>query len=210
MSPMRQRKFWSRSGAALVLCFLWSGCTEPNSVDNDTTNTIVVIDTLQAASAGSSTVTGDDLFSDVCDDATTTSCVAVNDNGVVQMRAHLKDPSALSGNLNAVEFTRYHVTYVRADGRNVPGVDVPYPFDGAATFRVPADGTTVNRTFMVVRQQAKIETPLRELRTDKSAVAGAGGALILSTLAQIDFYGTDLAGRAIQVTGHLNITFGDF
>ena len=100
-------------------------------------------------------------------------------------------------------FTRYRVTYIRADGRNVPGVEVPHPFDGAANFRVPIDGTDVPRVFMIVRPQAKLETPLREMRF-------GGGSQVLSVLARVDFFGTDVAGRAIQVTGTMNITFADF
>ena len=36
--------------------------------------------------------------------------------------------------MNVVTFSRYRVVYRRADGRNTPGVDVPYPFDSSATF----------------------------------------------------------------------------
>ena len=42
--------------------------------------------------------------------------------------------------LNQVTFTRYRVVYRRTDGRNAPGVDVPFPFDSAVTFTVPRDG----------------------------------------------------------------------
>src|SRR5829696_8790966 len=60
------------------------------------------------------------------------------DNGVVTLRAPLKDvastttPAAPTSN-NEVTITRYHIEYTRADGRNTPGTDVPYAFDGAAT-----------------------------------------------------------------------------
>ena len=37
---------------------------------------------------------------------------------------------------NAITVNRYRVTYRRSDGRNTPGVDVPYAFDGAVTFTV--------------------------------------------------------------------------
>ena len=105
--------------------------------------------------------------------------------------------------MNDIVFTRYRVTYVRADGRNVPGVDVPFPFDGVANFRVPADQSAVTRTFLLVRVQAKLESPLSEL-------AQAGGSLVISTIARVDFFGTDIAGRQIQVTGYINVTFADF
>ena len=40
--------------------------------------------------------------------------------------------------VNDITLTRYHVTFSRADGRNTPGVDVPYGFDGGLTFTVAA------------------------------------------------------------------------
>ena len=52
--------------------------------------------------------------------------------------------------------------YVRSDGRNQQGVDVPYDFDGALTFTAPASGATGD--FTLVRVQAKLEAPLMALR----------------------------------------------
>src|SRR5688572_21342640 len=56
------------------------------------------------------------------------------DLGQVNFALGLRDPgpstspTAPSPN-NAITVTRYRVTFIRADGRNTPGVDVPYPFD---------------------------------------------------------------------------------
>jgi hypothetical protein len=189
----------------LVLSFLTSfGCvTEPDSVKKDTTNVLFNVVKLTAES-GQPTGVGtesDFLLSDVCfSDDTHPPCSYFNDNGIVEIRAQLKDATQAGSSMDSVVFERYRVTFVRADGRNVAGVDVPYPFDGAVNFTVPFDASA-SSAFVVVRHQAKIETPLRELRE--------GGTLI-SVLAQIDFYGHDLAGRSVQVTGYLNITFGDF
>jgi hypothetical protein len=81
-------------------------------------------------------------------------------------------------------------------------VDVPFPFDGAANVQLPiGEQTSFNIT--VVRQSSKLESPLANL-------AYNGGEIVLANIAQIDFYGTDLAGKAITVRGYLNITFGDF
>ena len=38
---------------------------------------------------------------------------------------------------------RYRVSYRRADGRNMQGVDVPYTFDSAVTFTVPTQGASL-------------------------------------------------------------------
>ena len=46
--------------------------------------------------------------------------------------------------------TQYHVQYVRSDGHNIEGVDVPYAFDGGLGGTVSGD-TTVG--FTLVRNQ---------------------------------------------------------
>jgi hypothetical protein len=38
----------------------------------------------------------------------------------------------------------------------------------------------------------------------------AGGALVLSAIAEIDFFGQDGAGRPISAKGFLNVHFADF
>jgi hypothetical protein len=198
------------SVAALTLLLSVPGCiTEPDTVDDNSTSALVQVVSMGASSndlqGAGETVT--DLFSDVCfaDEEHPASdvfgCTVFNDNGVVTMRAFPKDRSQLASDINDLTFQRYRVTYIRADGRNVAGVDVPYAFDGAANFTVPVTGDDVERSFVVVRHQAKTETPLREL---------ALNGTILSVIAQVDFYGVDSSGRNIQATGYLNITFADF
>jgi len=103
---------------------------------------------------------------------------------------------------NTITFTRYHVTYVRADGRNVPGVDVPYPFDGGLTISIVGGNVSVGQ-LILVRGQAKDEAPLR-------AMIGGGGQGFISTIAEVTFYGTDQAGRAVSVMGRINIDFADW
>jgi hypothetical protein len=102
---------------------------------------------------------------------------------------------------NYVTFNRYRVTYVRSDGRNTPGVDVPHPFDGAMTITVSDEPTTASLT--LVRIQAKLENPLKPL-------VGGGGALAITTLAEVTFYGTDQAGREVSATGRISVTFADW
>src|SRR4051812_844340 len=75
-----------------------------------------------------------------------TPCPTIfGDSGSVTLRAPLKDPGAtiaLSPTTNnEVTINRIHVDYVRADGRNTPGVDVPFGFDTAVTGTVAAGGT---------------------------------------------------------------------
>lgn len=101
---------------------------------------------------------------------------------------------------NFITVDRYRVVYRRADGRNTPGVDVPYPFDGGATVTVT---DLQSLTFTVVRPQAKLEPPLLAMRA-------GGGALALTVVAEITFYGHDQTGATTNVVGQMLINFADF
>ncbi len=161
--------------------------------------TILVIDSIDALDPDGNPV--GELYSDVCA-GTSLGCTVTNDNALVVMTARVENAFRDFGKFGDFIIDRYRVTYIRADGRNVPGVDVPYAFDAASSFRVPGN-ITVSHQIMVVRPQAKLEPPLSEL-------AYGGGAVVLSVLAQIDFYGADIEGRAVEVRGSLDITFADY
>jgi hypothetical protein len=173
----------------------------------------LVIDTLGAAKGNDPTNFFAFLFSDVITNVTTPEpCSASSpcptyfaDSGRVQLRLVLKDlgsptvPSVVSTN-NEVTITRYHVNYRRSDGRNTQGVDVPYAFDGAATGTVPASGN-ITLGFELVRHVAKKEAPLIQL---------LNSAQVITTIADITFYGQDRVGNEISVTGSMQIDFGNF
>jgi hypothetical protein len=80
-------------------------------------------------------------------------------------------------------------------------VDVPFPFDGAITATITHATSSIN--FTLVRVQAKIEAPL-------AALARQGGAIAISTIAEITFYGQDLAGNDFQATGSISVNFADW
>jgi hypothetical protein len=127
------------------------------------------------------------------------------DNAKVSFSLALKDTgvagAAKPTDVNFVTFTTYHVEFTRTDGRNTPGVDVPYGFDGAMTVTV-TDGTT-DATFTIVRIQTKEEAPLK-------ALIGGGGAGSISTIANVTFFGRDQSGRAVNVTGRISVNFADW
>jgi len=173
----------------------------------------IVIQALQGAPGNDPDTFGTPLVSDVetlvttpdpC--STTSPCLSIfNDLGQVTMAVVLKDQGQPGSPtepslLNSVTFTRYHVEYRRSDGRKMPGVDVPYPIDSAATFTVPASGG-VTASFELVRNTAKQEAPLRALRC---------GGLVLNTIAVVTFYGRDLAGNDVTASGSIGVNFGDF
>jgi hypothetical protein len=92
------------------------------------------------------------------------------------------------------------VKYVRSDGRNTQGVDVPFEFDGAMTLTVGAD--SAKATMTLVRVQSKSEAPLQ-------ALVGSFGPSI-STIAEVTFYGKDQAGRDVSVVGKISVNFADW
>ena len=105
----------------------------------------------------------------------------------------------------AVIIERYDVSYTRSDGRNTPGVDVPFPFTGRLTTAVDvaSSGNNVTIPLTVVRQQQKAEPPLRNMRN-------GGGQQIFTATAQITLHGQTVAGQAVTSTGFLTISFADF
>lgn len=160
----------------------------------------LVIDALTARRGNETGAGGNVLQSDV----RSSSGGVWEDVGTVRMRLAMKDitrPTGPTAN-NAITMNRYRVSYRRADGRNQPGVDVPYAFDGAVSFTV-FDSSAATATFTIVRAQAKLEAPL-------IALAGGGQAIVISTLADITFWGRDQTGNEVSVTGTMSINFADW
>jgi hypothetical protein len=168
----------------------------------------LVIDSLTASSGAQPGSTGNVLQSDVITNVKVpgggTAPTVLEDNGQATLRFSMKDVTSPTGPTtnNEITLTGYHVAFTRADGRNTPGVDVPYAFDGALTGTIKMELTlTVN--FVLVRAQAKLESPLAALR-------GMGGAVIISTIAEVTFYGRDQAGNQVSVTGTISVSFADW
>ncbi len=173
----------------------------------------LVIDLLAAASGATAGSYGNTLESDVLTYVTQTVegqqvkvPTVFEDIGQVQLRILLKDqgnPGATAGpsNINMITVNRYRVVYRRADGRNTAGVDIPYPFDGAITATIT--NTPVQLTFILVRIQAKVEAPLK-------ALAGVGGRVAISTIADVTFYGHDQAGNDLECVGSISVNFADW
>jgi hypothetical protein len=168
-----------------------------------TASSYLIINELNGASGAEPNRFGGTVFSDVVtvvDDVPT----VFSDLGRVRLVLGLKDPGSASSpsaptQNNFITVTRYRVRYIRADGRNTPGVDVPYGFDGATTVTV-GTGEAVG-SFELVRHIAKEEAPLLAL---------ARNGVIISTIAEITFYGHDQTGREVSVTGQMSVDFGNF
>jgi len=171
------------------------------------------IDSLTASSGAKPDSFGNALESDVITNVKTTIGgqeayvpTIFEDYGRVTLKMALKDTGGANSPTqptatNAITVTRYHVDFKRSDGRNTPGIDVPYGFDGGATGTFDANGSSLS--FVLVRAQGKLEAPLKALRN-------GGGSIMISTIAEITFYGTDQNGNAVSVTGSISVNFADW
>jgi len=188
------------AAAALALAIGASvSCGQTNSEGRSPS--YLIIDSLTASSGASPGTFGNALESDVV-----TNNTVYEDLGKVLLKMALKDVGGSSAPTtptatNAITVTRYHVDFKRSDGRNTQGVDVPYSFDGGATGTFDANGASLS--FVLVRGQAKLEAPLKALRNN-------GGAIIISTVAEITFYGTDQNGNTVSVMGTISVNFADW
>jgi hypothetical protein len=125
-----------------------------------------------------------------------------NDTAIVTIGVSAKDPTAPTSVINSVTITRYRITFKRVDGRNTPGVDVPFGWDGGTSVTIPMGGSG-SVAFEIVRHSTKQEPPLRNLINN-------GGVQFIYTIAEITFFGHDQNGNEVTVTGQVDIAFSDF
>ena len=199
---MNRRYFWSSAMrlAAATLCVLTaSGCGSEmlrtgRSPMFLTVNGITTIN-------GATDEEGTNLLSDVQTIVEQTPTI-FNDSAVVTLGVTAKNATAPTSELNSVTITRYRIVFMRSDGRNTPGVDVPFGWDGATSVTIPAGGTG-DIAFEIVRHSTKSEPPLRNLINN-------GGVQFIYTVAEITFFGRDQNGNEVTATGHVDVAFSDF
>jgi hypothetical protein len=212
---MMSTTVWRRGAAAAVIGLLGLGvfgCGE--AVRTGRSPVSLVVNRVEAASGAEPEEFANQLASDVetyveqqIDGEQVRIPTIFADPGVAEFSLSLKDigppgsPAAPSTN-NAVTINRYRVSYRRTDGRNAPGVDVPYAFEGAGTITV-VPGANASLGFELVRIQAKEEPPLRGMR-------GGGAAIAISAIADVTFYGRDQVGNEVSATGSIAVTFADW
>jgi len=184
----------------LILTFF---CCNPIENETKSASRLIVANMIGSDMEGADAnyLQSDVLYEDPADPTSTTIYA---DSALVTFQAELLDPDSITGPsyLNDITVTRYVVTYTRSDGKNTEGVDVPYSFEGSLSTQVAID-STVNVTFIIVREVAKNEPPLVDL------VFGTEEGVIQTT-ARVDFYGHDQANRNVQATGYLTIFFANY
>jgi hypothetical protein len=164
---------------------------------------MLVVNSLSGGTPPASFVLSDVIVNlttpDPCSPAT--PCPTVfNDPGSAALTVVMKDVTVSPTTNNSVTINRYHVSYTRADGRNTPGQDVPFPIDGFVTVTIAA-GDTGSVGFELVRHTAKGESPLVQLKTNNNQI---------SSRATVTFFGTDQVGNDISVTASIQVDFGNF
>ena len=159
----------------------------------------LIMNSLEGASGATPGSFGSTLASDVVTVVGGTATV-FSDLGQANVQLQLKDESSGTGPtaVNAITITQYHVKFIRSDGRNVQGVDVPFEFDGAVTVTIQGAGSI---PFTLVRTQSKEEAPLRALRN---------GGPPITTVAEVTFFGHDQNGRAVTVSGRMEVSFANW
>jgi hypothetical protein len=198
---------------SLSLCcaLLSFGCTADFAKDGEA-DVILRITELEGQ-PGNELLVGEGLplFSDVC-------CTITNDNVGLTLDVIPKNqnPAQVITALNDVFLERYEVRFTRADGRNQEGVDVPFGITGAlgGIVRVGAETLT---SITVVRHQAKLEPPLRNmhgvfvtLQQDPNGTFHFSGAGLLTTIAEIIVHGRTTTGKVVRARGVIEVTFADF
>lgn len=198
---MRRIKLSWKAGIALLALVSLFAC---NPIEDETkSDSLLIVERITGVDAEGNEA--DFLQSDVIKVNTDTGETYVTaDVAKATLRATLLDPAPLMGAsaYNDILVNRYVVNYTRTDNKNTPGVDVPYPIEGMLNVLVGID-QTVQVSFIIVRETAKLEPPLRNL-----AIGRAEGVLTVN--AKIDFYGEDLTKRKVKASGYLTIEFANY
>jgi len=190
------KKIVSLTVVVAAVLFL-SSC---NPVENKTKSaSMLIVESIQGQDISGKAASY--LQSDVYKESTST---VIADVATATLRTETLDPSPLLGNsqYNDILVTRYTVAYSRTDGKNTPGVDVPYPFEGSLSALVKV-GSTTSFSFIVVREVAKLEMPLVRLADGR-----AEG--VIQVTANIEFYGHDMTNNNVKTTGDLAIFFAQY
>ena len=152
------------------------------------------------------------LMTTINSGAPLSSDVAISNGGVcpdivnLRVENHFRNPGiTATGFRHDFTVERYEVRYFRSDGRNTEGVDVPYTITGNLAQEVIEEGS-VNMPLEVVRRQAKLEPPLRNMVS-----APSGGAIVVTMFAEITLHARTTTGQITNpVSGRMQIDFANF
>jgi hypothetical protein len=206
---MSTGKFSTKMALMVLLMFLLFAyaCTRLENNQRASSTLIVQEAVGIPGQEGGGGTEGVPLFSDVltCNDDHTKCAVYNDDARVTLLNQYLQVGSGIGASpsyLSDIVVNRYRVDYFRPNGRNTPGVDVPFGIDGTMNIYVVTNSTS-DATIAVVRHEAKKESPLVELLT-------GGQEGILTANAEMKFWGQDISGRTVSGIGYLEIHFANY
>lgn len=179
-----------RIGGTLVLgmAMMLSGCGQPDYVtDSQASVLLLVVDINEGAVLDSDVRLGAD------------SNLICPDTVPITLTVRNKNPTVAGGSAGDVLLKQYEVRYVRSDGRELEGTDVPHTVSGGLASSVLVDNT-VTIPIEVVRRQAKLEPPL----------AGITGFDIVTMIAEITVAGNTVSGNTVSASGRLQIDFANY
>ncbi len=194
---MKRTKFVLKILAILPCVLILVSC---QISDEHSSNSILLV--LEVAGHTDGGDAADFLQSDVVEEDTGTY---VADIVSATLEAKLKEPESIGAGpsyKNRIFIHTYEVRYIYVDSLNMATTAVPATFQGRLSVGIDIDSSAVIE-FVIVREQAKVASPLSdipnliEIRT-------------LQVVAQITFYGEDIAGHPVQATGYLTIYFGNY
>jgi hypothetical protein len=139
-----------------------------------------------------------DVFEDVAGNI-------VSDIVTATLEAKLKEPESIGAGpsyQNRIFIHTYEVRYTYVDSLNMATTSVPATFQGRLSVGIDID-SSANIEFVIVREQAKAESPLLDIQP-------LVPPKVLQVVAQITFYGEDIAGHPVQATGYLTIYFANY
>jgi hypothetical protein len=186
------------TGASLLLgAVTFSACSAGYSTENSSSVNLIIASINGGAALKSDVLTGEGVF---------------NDLASIAIAVRFKNPGieTVPSVPNAVILERYEIKYRRSDGRGVEGQDVPFSISGNLTqaFDVKTSGTD-SFSLEVVRVQAKLEPPLRNLQSVLGD-QGGGGGLVVTMFADITLHGRTISQQAVTARGSLQIDFANW
>ena len=122
----------------------------------------------------------------------------------LRVENHQRNPLNTDASFRSdIVIERYDVRYIRSDGLSTEGVDVPYRITGNVAQEIQA-GSSAVLNLEIVRRQAKLEPPLRNL-------AGGGGAQIVTMFAEVTLHARSTVLQTTNaVSARVQIDFADF
>ena len=126
------------------------------------------------------------------------------DFATLRVENHLKNPLNTDASFRSdVVIERYDVRYFRSDGRSTEGVDVPFRITGNVAQEIQASNSAV-LNLEIVRRQAKLEPPLRNLQ-------GLGGGQVVTMFAEVTLHARSTIQQSLNTaTARVQIDFADF